>query len=153
MTPNSTSPNGDFRVLLVDDRAPFRALIRALLTANGPFDVVAEADNPDACLTAARHHRPDIALLDLSLAGHAAGALIGPLMRTAPATMVAVLSALPASRHRRRLRSLGAFAYYDNTQLAELPARLAADRRAFTRALQGEDTIAPASYSHSTSQH
>ncbi|MBW3619955.1 MAG: response regulator [Actinobacteria bacterium] len=146
MTPNSAAPNGGIRVLLVDDQVPFRALTRALLAADGQFDVVAEADNAVACLTAARHHRPHIVLVDLRLAGHDPGALIGPLIRTTPTTMIGVLSALPASRHRNRVRSLGAFAYYANTQFAELPALLAADHRAFARALDGEGTIAPAVY-------
>lgn len=132
------------RVLLIDGEESFRAATRALLAADGRFDVVGEADSSLACLTAARELEPQIVLLDLRLAGEDGAALIGPLMRAIPASMIAVLSALPPSRHRERLRSLGAFAYYDKTQLADLPDLLAVDHAAFARALDGEDIVAPA---------
>lgn len=145
MTPSSTSPIlGGIRVLLVDDEEPFRIAIRALLVADGRFEVVGEADSSSACLAAARAHRPHAVLVDLCLAAQDAAALVGPLMRTTPATMIAVLGELSVPRRRERLRSLGAFAYYDKTHVSELPSLLFADHRAFTRALAGEDMIAPA---------
>ena len=56
------------RVLIVDDHAPFRALARMVLVADG-FDVVGEAgDGPDA-LVAAHDLHPDVVLLDVQLPG------------------------------------------------------------------------------------
>ena len=54
------------RVLIVDDHAPFRALARRLLTADG-FDIVGEAADGAAALDAARDLCPDIVLLDVQL--------------------------------------------------------------------------------------
>jgi DNA-binding NarL/FixJ family response regulator len=54
------------RVLIVDDHAPFRALARRLLTADG-FDIVGEAADGAAALDAARDLCPDVVLLDVQL--------------------------------------------------------------------------------------
>jgi DNA-binding NarL/FixJ family response regulator len=54
------------RVLIVDDHAPFRALARLLLTAEG-FDVVGEAGDGATAITAARDLEPEVVLLDVQL--------------------------------------------------------------------------------------
>ena len=54
------------RVLIVDDHAPFRALARRVLTADG-FDIVGEAADGASALDAARALRPDVVLLDVQL--------------------------------------------------------------------------------------
>ena len=56
------------RVLIVDDHAPFRALARMLLVADG-FDVVGEAVDGADALVAAHDLRPDVVLLDVQLPG------------------------------------------------------------------------------------
>ena len=54
------------RVLIVDDHAPFRALARRLLTADG-FDIVGEAADGASAIDAARALHPDVVLLDVQL--------------------------------------------------------------------------------------
>lgn len=54
------------RILIVDDDDRFRRVARALLEAEG-FDVVGEAEDGKAALTAARELDPEVVLLDIHL--------------------------------------------------------------------------------------
>jgi DNA-binding NarL/FixJ family response regulator len=53
-------------VLIVDDNARFRVRARRWLEADG-YSVVAEARDGASAIEAARHHRPDVVLLDVGL--------------------------------------------------------------------------------------
>ena len=55
------------RVLLVDDQPLIRSGFRALLDAEDDIEVVAEAADGLAGLELARHHLPDIALVDIQM--------------------------------------------------------------------------------------
>jgi DNA-binding NarL/FixJ family response regulator len=55
------------RILIVDNRAIFRAALHKLLESEPGFVVVGEAADPAAALTAARRLRPDILMLKLPL--------------------------------------------------------------------------------------
>ena len=53
-------------LLIVDDHSGFRSLARRLLTAGG-FEVVGEAADGHAAITAARTLQPDVMLVDIQL--------------------------------------------------------------------------------------
>jgi DNA-binding NarL/FixJ family response regulator len=57
------------RVLLADDNARFRSLLRRLLERDEEIVVVAEAENGLEALALAEEHRPDVVLMDLSMPG------------------------------------------------------------------------------------
>ncbi|CAM3420468.1 response regulator [Stackebrandtia soli] len=58
------------RVLLADDQALIRAGFRVLLEAEPDIEVVAEAADGAAAVELVRHHRPDVALVDVQMPGH-----------------------------------------------------------------------------------
>ncbi|MCA5893746.1 response regulator transcription factor [Isoptericola sp. NEAU-Y5] len=55
--------------MLADDQTLVRHGIRSLLEIAGGFDVVAEAEDGEAAVTAVREHAPDVLLLDLRMPG------------------------------------------------------------------------------------
>ena len=55
------------RILLADDHAVVRRGLRALLEARQDFEVCAEASNGREAVELALQHKPDVAVLDISL--------------------------------------------------------------------------------------
>lgn len=126
-------------VLIVDDEADIRFLVRRKLAAAG-WQVVGEAADGRESVELAEQLQPDVILLDLVM--DTGGAEVLPhLLTVAPHSMVAVFSALPAAENRSRLLELGAFSYHEKRQLGRLAEELAADYRRFQEALAGEDDV------------
>jgi DNA-binding NarL/FixJ family response regulator len=57
------------RIVLVDDHGMFRSGVRAELAADPSIEVVAEAGDVEAAVSAVHAHRPDVVLLDVHLPG------------------------------------------------------------------------------------
>ncbi|NSM10091.1 response regulator [Moraxella bovoculi] len=55
------------KVLVVDDHDLVRMGIARMLDDDAQIKVIAEADNGDAAVQLARHHRPDVVLLDVNM--------------------------------------------------------------------------------------
>ena len=66
MTSSAVSP---VSVLVADDHARTRAMVRAALERSGEFRVCAEAPDSDSAVDAARTWRPDVCLLDINMPG------------------------------------------------------------------------------------
>lgn len=65
----TADPVDEVRVLLADDNARFRELLRRLLERERGIHVVAEAENGAHALELAMEHEPDVVLMDLSMPG------------------------------------------------------------------------------------
>ncbi len=55
------------RAMIVDDHSVLRAGLRAILSQQADFVVVADAGDADSAYQAAIEHRPDLVVLDLSM--------------------------------------------------------------------------------------
>jgi CheY-like chemotaxis protein len=101
-----TSPK--VRVLLVDDLADIRLVMRLLLEADGRAEVVGEAADGTEAVRLAGELHPDAVVLDLRMPGMD-GVSALPLIRAAsPGTVVVALSALPVGPMTDRAVDLGA---------------------------------------------
>jgi two-component system nitrate/nitrite response regulator NarL len=111
------------RVLIVDDHAPFRALARKLLVADG-FDVVGEAgDGPDA-LVAAHDLHPDVVLLDVQLPGTDGFAVAEALAAYPPAPAVVLVSSRSRSDYGNRVTENVARGFIAKDELSGAALRL-----------------------------
>ena len=78
------------RVLLVEDVAELRSVLRQTLQLRGGFEVIGEADEGGAAIVAAARHQPDIVVLDLGLPDIAGHEVLTRIRAVAPETQVVV---------------------------------------------------------------
>ena len=69
MTSAEGSPEGNTRVLVVDDHAVFRYGMRAMLANARGFEVIGEAATGEEAVEKAAEARPDIVLMDIQMPG------------------------------------------------------------------------------------
>ena len=147
-------PSTPVSVLVVDDVADVRRVVRSVLERHGGFVVTGEAADGHEAVEMAAAIRPDLVLLDLDMPGMS-GLEALPVLRTvAPATKIVVLSGLPAESMAGRSRSAGAVGFLEKglgarrfidelvemTGLLELVGLAMAERRVVV----DQDTTSPA---------
>jgi len=86
-------------VLLVEDVAELRSVLRQSLQLRGGFDVVAEVGDGAAAISAAARHQPEIIVLDLGLPDLAGHEVLTHLRAVAPAAQVVVYTAGISAEH------------------------------------------------------
>ncbi len=116
------------RVLIVDDHAPFRTLARMLLVADG-FDVVGEADDGPAAVTAVRALHPDVVLLDVSLPGADGFAVAEALSGGPQAPAVVLVSSRSHADYGSRVAGSGARGFIPKSELGGAALRRVLDLR------------------------
>jgi chemotaxis response regulator CheB len=79
-------------VLVCDDAADMRALLRDALEDDPGLHVVGEADDGVATLALAAELQPDVVLLDIGMPGPATGDIVAGVRRAAPGAAIVVLS-------------------------------------------------------------
>lgn len=142
----SETPAGErppVRVVIVDDEPGIRRILELTLRRSGRYEVVGEAGDGDGALAAVEEHQPDVVLLDLMLGPEWGVDLIAPLLARSPGSMVAVLTALSAEREENAALTAGAFVFYEKTMVVNLVDYLDRDHTLFSRALAGDDVLAP----------
>jgi DNA-binding NarL/FixJ family response regulator len=97
---------------LVDDHAPLRAALRALLSAESDLEVTGEADSIERTLQLLDETPPDVLVLDLGLGDRLSLSEIGSLLeRGGPRLAVVVLTMHDEPGFRNGALAAGASAY------------------------------------------
>ncbi|MBK5222255.1 MAG: response regulator [Acidimicrobiia bacterium] len=100
------SSRASSRVLLVDDDADMRGLLRAVLDASPTLEVVGEAHDGESALERAAIDRPDIVVLDLGLPDIAGRDVLTRLRALDAEIRVVIFTADEDARHE--MQTLGA---------------------------------------------
>lgn len=99
------------RVMLVDDNADIRMLLRIGLETSGGFSIVAEANNGQEALDAFEVECPDVVLLDLSMPVMDGMTALPLLVERCAETRVVVFSAQDTPQVRHEVAAKGGFAF------------------------------------------
>ena len=102
-----------FSVVIVDDVADLRGLIRHVLEWSGRFEVIGEGENGREAIDLAGSHSPDLILLDISMPVMGGLEALPLLLDVSPATKVVMLSGFEADRLGQQTLELGAAAYLE----------------------------------------
>lgn len=98
-------------LLLADDHTLVRAGLRALLDGIPGVTVVAEADDGEQAVLLAAQHRPDVALLDITMPGLNGLQAAERILRTLPGTRVLILSMHDSEEYVNQALRLGVSGY------------------------------------------
>ena len=107
-----------FRVLVADDQAPFRRAARSVLSATADFELVAEATSGEEAVALVRALRPDIVLMDVTMAGIGGIEAARSIAETYPETMTILLSTRREEDLPPQARTCGAAAYLHKSDFA-----------------------------------
>jgi len=99
------------RVLVVDDQAPFRKAARCVLGVTDDFELVAEASSGEEAVVLVRSLRPDLVLMDITMAGIGGIEAARSITATHPDTMTVLLSTYREQDLPVQARTCGAAAY------------------------------------------
>ncbi len=101
------------RVVLADDTAEIRKLLRLTLEVDGRFQVLDEASDGETAVTIAAAQRPDAIVLDLAMPVKDGLQAIPEIKQRSPETKILVLSGFDAEQMSAEALSRGADAYIE----------------------------------------
>ena len=122
MTLKVASP---IRVVLVDDSADLRLLVRLALEREADFTIVAEAPDGDSGVAAVAAHKPHLVLLDIAMPVMDGLQALTLIREESPGSIVVMLSAFTGSSGAiDRAMALGAHGYIEKGGVEEMIAEL-----------------------------
>jgi DNA-binding NarL/FixJ family response regulator len=99
------------RILVADDHALIREGIRSLFSTDPALEIVAEASDGTEAVKLAEEHRPEVAVIDISMKGLNGIDAMAQIGRRSPGTSIIVLSMFSDDRYVDRAVRAGAKAY------------------------------------------
>ena len=115
------------RVVLADDTAEYRLLLRLVLEQDGRFDVVGEAADGSAAVALVERERPDAVVLDLAMPVMDGLEAIPRIKRLVPDAAIVILSGFARGQLDGKALSLGADAYVEKGEAFALIASTLVD--------------------------
>ena len=94
------------KVLIVDDNADTRSMIRLILEKNG-HTVAGEAEDGPSALKAFTELRPEVVFLDVIMPGRSGVAVLEDIRKIDPDAQVIMVTAIDQDEINRRLMLLG----------------------------------------------
>ena len=101
------------RLLLVDDSADLRFLVRTAVESRGGFEVIGEASDGRQAIELARELEPDVVLLDLDMPSMGGLEALPLLREAAPTSKIVVLSSFRREDYEGQARAGGATGYIE----------------------------------------
>jgi CheY-like chemotaxis protein len=105
--------NRSIRVVLCDDVAEMRRILREVLEEDPAVEVVDEAGTGRECLRVVTERRPDVLILDLSMPDMDGLEALPLIAEASPGTRIVVFSGFAADRMRAPALDLGADLYFE----------------------------------------
>ena len=107
-------------ILIADDETLIRTALAALLNLEGDLSIAAQATTGDEAVAMARHHQPDIALLDLQMTGLDGISVAATLRQTLPACASIIITSHGRPGHLKRALAAGARGFLPKTISADV---------------------------------
>lgn len=104
------------RVVIADDQAPFRAAARAVVGAAPGFQLVGEATSGEEALALVDSLRPDLVLMDITMAGIGGIEAARSIAAGHPETTTILLSTYREEDLPDQVRTCGAAAYLHKSE-------------------------------------
>lgn len=113
------------RVLLVDEDAGFRSVMRSILGSDDRFEIVDEAADGHQAVALATLHQPDVVLLDLMMPEMDGLTAAAKIRQEAPSASIALLSSREARAAERPALDAGADVFIEKHDMGQVGDRLA----------------------------
>lgn len=98
------------RIVVVDDVADLRVVVRKSLEMDGRFEVVGDAEDARSAITVVGETKPDVVMLDVAMPGMTGLEAIPEIRSASPETKIAVFTVKGESA-RQEVLDAGADAY------------------------------------------
>ena len=107
-------------ILIADDETLIRTALAALLNLEADLSIAAQATTGDEAVALARHHQPDVALLDLQMPGLDGIAVAETLRQTLPGCASIIITSHGRPGHLKRALAAGARGFLPKTISADV---------------------------------